>query len=110
MNDNGTINKVMLVGEISDTPRWHKNENGTDALCFTVTTRETFAQKGQQAERVDQHAVRFPGNNEGQEFKPGQWVHIEGKLKTTAFTDEKGIRRYKTEVVAITVNLLRSGR
>ncbi|MCD8739121.1 single-stranded DNA-binding protein [Mucilaginibacter roseus] len=102
MNDISTVNKVFLVGQISRTPRWHKKGAEDAALCFTVTTLEMHRQQNKLIEHVEQHAVKLEEKRFERELKLGQTVHVEGKLKTTAFLED-GIRRYKTEVVAMRV-------
>lgn len=107
MNHNGGVNKVFLVGEISRSPRWHKSGQDGAMLCFVLTTKETYQQKGQMIEQLEEHAIKIPEHRFAQELKLGQLLHIEGKLQTIAFTDEGSVRRYKTEVIVIRANVLR---
>jgi single-stranded DNA-binding protein len=106
MSDSGTINKVILFGQVSKSPRRHKNGDGRNVLCFTLTTIETYWQNGTQVEQNEDHAIRLPESKIEQDINLGQWLHVEGKIKTTAFTDEQLVKRYKTEVIAFKVSFL----
>jgi|GEM_PF-4877231 len=105
MNDNNTINKVFLVGEISRAPRWHKNGSDGAMLCFALMTKDSYKQNGRLVEQAEEHVVKVPEKRFETELKLRQKVHVEGKLKTSAFNDEQNVRRYKTEVIAIRVTV-----
>lgn len=98
---------MFLIGEISKSPRWHKNSQDGAVLCFTLISRETHQQRGVPVEQTEEHTIKIPENRFDQELKLGQLVCIEGKLKTTSFVDEHAIRRYRTEVIVIRANVLR---
>lgn len=105
-NNNGGINKVFLVGQISRTPRWHKSDQNGTVLCFVLTTLETHQQKGNKIEQTEEHIIKIPEHRLEEELKLGQLLHIEGKLQTTCFVDEQSVRRYKTEVIVNKANVL----
>lgn len=106
MNNNEGINKVFLIGQVSKTPRWHKSGHDGPLLRFTLQTREIYHQKGRPTEHIEEHLIKLPERCFEQELTLGQFLHIEGKLKTTVFMDEDLIKRYKTEVVAIKITAL----
>jgi single-strand DNA-binding protein len=102
MLNNCGINKVFLLGVISKEPRWHKNGQGIELLCFTIVTQEDIGKNGTTIEHLETHLIKAPTKSIADlHLKKGQTVHIEGKIQTTAFTDEQQIRRYKTEIMAI---------
>lgn len=105
MNDNGTVNKVFLFGQVSRAPRLHKNGDGYSMLCFTLTTHDEFKQNGVMVEQVEDHAIRIAQNKLDHDIELGQLLSIEGKIKTSASVDDKGIKRYKTEIMALKVSL-----
>jgi single-strand DNA-binding protein len=106
MNENGTVNRVILAGEVSRAPQWYKNGDRSPDLCFTLTTKERYLQSGKEIEHAEDHSIRLPENKIGSQLKLGQWLHIEGKIKTQSFVDEQSVRRYKTEIIAMRVQLL----
>ncbi len=106
MNNQGGVNKVFLVGEISRQPRWHKNAQDGAMLCFALKTRDIYLQKGQPVEHTEEHTIKIPEQKLQEELQLGQLLYIEGKLKTTSFTDEQLVKRYKTEILVVKVNIL----
>jgi single-strand DNA-binding protein len=109
MNENGTVNKVILAGEISRAPCRHKNSASDKDICFLIITKERFFQNGQETEHAEQHTIRLAENKFAGQLIPGLWLHIEGRLKTFSFVDEQSIRRYKTEIIAVRIQPIGPG-
>jgi single-strand DNA-binding protein len=108
MLNNSGINKVFLVGTIDKEPRWHKSSN-TDFLCFTLTTKELIRKNNMDTEHVEMHYIKVPANHpdvERVELKRGQLIHITGKIQTKILVDEQEVKRYKTEIVALQLQVL----
>lgn len=103
MNENGTVNKVILAGEISRSPQRYEGSGPSTYLCFSMITKERFFQNGQELEHVEEHTIRLAPNKLTGQLLPGQWIHIEGKIKTFSFVDEQAIRRYKTEILVVRI-------
>jgi len=109
MLNNSGINKVFLVGTIDREPRWHKSNNLNDYLCFTLTTKELIRKNNIDTEHVEWHHIKIPANHpdvERMDLKRGQLIHITGKIQTKTMVDEQEIKRYKTEIMAVQLQVL----
>ena len=99
----GTLNKVMLIGNLGDDVKMHYFEGGGCVGRFPIATSETYTSK-QTNERItntEWHNVVV--RNKGAEIcekylSKGDKVYIEGRLKTRKWTDDKGNDRYSTEI------------
>ncbi|TWR30934.1 single-stranded DNA-binding protein [Mucilaginibacter pallidiroseus] len=107
MNSQGGINKVFLLGVISRQPRLHKSVQDGAKICFTLTTREPHQQRGVSVEHTEEHVIKMPEQKVPLALELGQLVHIEGKLKTTTFTDEQLVKHYKTEVLITKLSVIK---
>lgn len=109
MRDNTGINKIFLLGQIATEPHLHRGK--TDEYRFTLITKEVHDKKGEEVEHLEYHNVRLPMTLLLHHIQPqqGQSVHIEGKIHTEAWTDEQGVKRYSTEIIALQFNVLDVG-
>ena len=105
------VNKVMLIGRLGQEPEAKYTPNGTAVSNFSIATSEKWKDKasGEWNEKTEWH--RIVSWNKQAEFcnqylKKGSLVYIEGKLVTRSWDDKEGQKRYMTEVVANTVQLL----
>ena len=97
------VNKVVLVGRLGKDPEV-RHLSDTSAVCnFTLATNESY--KDRQGNRVDQtewHNITIwrPGLVGVAEkyLQKGKLIYLEGKLKTRAWDDKEGNKRYTTEV------------
>ena len=107
----GSLNKVMLIGNLGDDVKMHQFEDGGCIGRFPIATNESYTNK-QTGERVDNtewHNIIV--RNKAAEIcnkylKKGDKVYVEGKLKTRKWQGEDGIQRYSTEVHASDFNFL----
>ncbi len=107
----GSINKVILIGNLGKDPEVRALENGTKLVRFPIATSESFTDKttGERRDITDWHnIVIWRGLAEVAEkyLSKGQKVYIEGKLKTRSWQDDAGITKYTTEVVADNMTML----
>lgn len=107
----GTVNKVILIGNLGKDPEVRVLENGTKLARFPIATSESYADKttGEKREITDWHnIVVWRGLAEVAEkyLTKGQKVYVEGKLKTRSWQDEAGATKYATEVVADNFTML----
>lgn len=101
----GSINKVILVGNLGKDPEIRRTQDGRPIANLSVATSETWRDKatGERKERTEWHRVVI--FNEGlakvaeQYLKKGAKVYIEGQLQTRKWTDQSGQEKYTTEVV-----------
>src|SRR5688572_15605175 len=101
----GSVNKVILVGNLGKDPEVRYLENGVSVARFPVATSETFTDKntGEKREITEWHnIVLWRGLAKVAEsyLKKGMKVYIEGKLKTRSWQDDSQQTRYTTEIVA----------
>jgi len=109
----GSINKVILIGNLGKDPEVRVLENGTKLARFSIATSESYTDKttGERRSITDWHnIVVWRGLAEVVEkyLTKGQKVYIEGKLKTRSWQDEAGATKYSTEVVADNMTMLSS--
>lgn len=107
----GSVNKVILIGNLGKDPEVRALENGAKLVRFSIATSESFTDKttGEKREITDWHnIVVWRGLAEIAEkyLTKGQKVYVEGKLKTRSWQDEAGVTKYATEVVADNFTML----
>jgi single-strand DNA-binding protein len=101
----GSVNKVILVGNLGKDPEVRTFQNGGRVASFSIATSESWKDKtsGEKKEKTEWHRVSiFNENLVGiveRYLKKGAKVYIEGQLETRKWTDKEGKERYSTEVV-----------
>lgn len=101
----GSVNKVILVGNVGRDPEIRSTQNGKEIANFSVATSETWRDRntGERQEKTEWHRVVV--FSEGlvnvikNYVKKGSKVYLEGQLQTRKWTDQQGIEKYSTEVV-----------
>ncbi len=101
----GSVNKVILIGNLGKDPEVRRMQNGNPVVNLTVATSDTWRDKatGERKEKTEWHRVVI--FSEGlakvaeQYLKKGAKVYIEGALQTRKWTDQSGVEKYSTEVV-----------
>jgi len=101
----GSVNKVILVGNLGKDPEIRRTQDGRPVANLSVATSESWRDKatGERKERTEWHRVVI--FSEGlckvaeQYLKKGAKVYIEGQLQTRKWTDQSGAEKYSTEVV-----------
>jgi single-strand DNA-binding protein len=101
----GSVNKVILVGNLGRDPEVRTFQNGGKVCNLRIATSERWRDKatGENRERTEWHSVAI--FQEGlvrvaeQYLKKGSTVYIEGKLQTRKWQDQSGADKYSTEVV-----------
>ncbi len=103
----GSINKVILIGNLGKDPEVRRLNSGDQVVSFPVATSETWRDKtsGERKERTEWHNVVIFNENLGkvaeQYCKKGTKVYLEGQLQTRKWQDQSGNDRYTTEVVLL---------
>ncbi len=108
---NGSVNKVILVGNLGKDPELRRLESGALLARFSLATSEQYTDKlsGKRIEKTEWHdVVTWRGLAEVAEkfLKKGMKVYVEGKLKKRAWTDKDGQQRYNVDVVADELTIL----
>ena len=101
----GSVNKVILVGNVGNDPEIRSFNNGGKVANFSLATSETWRDKssGEKKEKTEWHRVAiFQDGLVGvveRYVKKGSKLYIEGKLQTRKWQDRDGNDKYTTEVV-----------
>lgn len=100
----GSVNKVILVGNLGKDPEARTMNNGGEVVSFTLATSESWNDRdGNRQEKTEWHNVVIFNENLGRVAKnylrKGQKAYLEGQLQTRKWTDQNGNDRYTTEVV-----------
>ena len=101
----GSVNKVILVGNLGRDPEVRSFPNGGKVCNLRIATSETWRDKasGERKERTEWHSVAIFNENLAkiaeQYLRKGSKVYIEGQLETRKWQDQSGADRYSTEVV-----------
>ena len=101
----GSVNKVILIGNLGRDPEVRSFQNGGKVCNLRIATSETWRDKatGERKERTEWHSVAIfnePLAKIAEQYlKKGSKVYIEGQLETRKWQDQSGADRYSTEVV-----------
>ena len=101
----GSLNKVMLIGNLGRDPEVRTFQNGGKVCNLRIATSETWKDRntGERREKTEWHSVAI--FSEGlvrvceQYLRKGSKVYVEGQLQTRKWQDQSGADRYSTEVV-----------
>jgi len=107
-----TLNKVMIIGNLTRDPELRNTASGANVASFSVATsliwNDANGQKQQKTEFHNVVAWRRLAEICGQYLRKGSKVFIEGRLQTTDWTGQDGVKRYRTEIVAENLIMLDS--
>lgn len=108
-----SVNKVILVGNVGQDPEVKYTPSGTPVAKFSLATNERFKDRSDEwQERTEWHNIiawQRLAEIAGEYVKKGSKLYIEGKLQTSSWDDrQSGGKRYRTEIVARDIVLLRS--
>lgn len=107
------VNRVTLIGHLGKDPDERTMPNGAAVANISLATTDTWKDKvtGEQKERTEWHRIVFHGRLAeiaGKYLHKGSKAYIEGALRTTQWTDNNGIDRYTTEIIASYMQMLDS--
>lgn len=101
----GSVNKVILIGNLGNDPEVRSMQSGDDVVNLSIATSEQWNDKasGERKDRTQWHRVVIfnqPLAKIAKNYlKKGAKVYIEGQLETRKWTDQSGQEKYSTEVV-----------
>ncbi len=101
----GSVNKVILVGNLGRDPEVRRLGSGEPVVNLRIATSETWRDKqsGERKERTEWHSVVIFNENLAkiaeQYLKKGSKIYIEGQLQTRKWQDQQGVEKYTTEIV-----------
>ena len=107
------VNKVILVGRLGKDPEVRYTPSGAAVANFSIATSEEWKDKDTGNEQERTEGFRVEASNPfsaggGEYLHKGSQIYIEGRLQTRAWDDRDGNKRYTTEIVAQTMQMLGS--
>lgn len=114
MASQGSLNKVMLIGNVGTEIKAHYFDGGGSVANFTLATNESYVNKttNQRVTNTEWHNI-VVYNKLAEIFekyvKVGDKIYVEGRLKTRKWQDESGRERYTTEVLVSEFTFLPRG-
>lgn len=110
----GSLNKVMLIGNLGKDPELKVFEGGNSLARFPIATSENYTNKqGERVEQTEWHTIIVRNKLAEVADKylhKGDKVFIEGRIKTRSWEDQSGNRRYMTEVITDNMTMLGGSR
>ena len=101
----GSVNKVILVGNLGADPEIRRTQDGRPICNLNVATSESWRDKntGERREKTEWHRVVIfsePLCKVAEQYlRKGSTVYIEGALQTRKWADQSGQEKFSTEVV-----------
>jgi single-strand DNA-binding protein len=101
----GTLNKVILVGNLGKDPEVRFMPDGSKVTSFSLATGEVWKDKntGERKEKTEWHRITIFNERlieiVEKYVRKGTKLYIEGQLQTRGWTDKTGVERYTTEIV-----------
>jgi single-strand DNA-binding protein len=101
----GSVNKVILVGNLGRDPEVRNSQDGAKIVQLSLATSESWKDRGsgERKEKTEWHRVVIFNPNLAdvaeRYLKKGSKVYIEGQLQTRKWTDQSGAEKYTTEIV-----------
>jgi single-strand DNA-binding protein len=101
----GSVNKVILVGNLGRDPEIRSTQSGMRVANLSVATSENWRDKatGERREKTEWHRVVIFNDRlvevVEKYLRKGSKIYVEGSLQTRKWTDQSGQERYTTEVV-----------
>lgn len=104
-----SVNKVILIGNLGADPELRYTAGGMAVARFNIATKESWTKDGNKEERTEWHRIVAWGRLAeicGEYLAKGRQVYIEGRIQTRSWEDKEGNKRYTTEIVAQTMQML----
>lgn len=105
-----SVNKVILVGNAGRDAEVRYIDNGAAVASFTLATSESYTSKtGEKVTNTEWHnIVAWRGLAEfaGKYIKKGQQLYIEGRIRNRSYDDKDGVKRYVSEILADSIQML----
>ncbi|WP_439498479.1 single-stranded DNA-binding protein [Bosea sp. (in: a-proteobacteria)] len=101
----GSVNKVILVGNLGRDPEVRRLGSGEPVVNLRIATSESWRDKqtGERKEKTEWHSVVIFNENLAkiaeQYLKKGSKIYVEGQLQTRKWQDQSGVEKYTTEIV-----------
>ncbi|KPJ55423.1 single-stranded DNA-binding protein [Parcubacteria bacterium DG_72] len=102
------LNKVMLIGRLTRDPESRTTPSGQTVCNFSIATNRIWNQNNQKQEKTEFHNIvlwQRLAEIASQYLKKGSIVLVEGRLQTRSWQDSVGNKKYKTEIIAESLQL-----
>ena len=105
------LNKVLLIGNVGRDPEVRHLEGGASVASFTLATTERYRERGsgENKEITEWHNIvawRQLADLAENYIRKGSQIYVEGRIRTRSWDDQNGQKRYTTEILADTIQLL----
>lgn len=102
------VNKVMLIGNVTNDPDLRFTNSGSAVLNFSIATNRSYKLDDDWKDEVTYHNIVLWRTAEpvAKRMKKGTRVYIEGRIQTRSWDGNDGQKKYRTEVVADQITLL----
>lgn len=108
-----SLNKAMLIGNLTREPELRKTANGQSVATFSIATNRSFTtQTGERKEQADYHNIVAWGRLGeicAQYLTKGKKVYIDGRIQNREWEGQDGQKKYRTEIVAENMIMLDKG-
>lgn len=97
------INKVILMGRLTDDPKFSQSQSGVAYCRFSVAINRRFADKTtgeRQSDFINVVAWRQTAEFVSKYFSKGKMIIVEGSLRNNNYTDSNNVKHYSYEVFA----------
>ncbi|MBQ9891727.1 MAG: single-stranded DNA-binding protein [Bacteroidales bacterium] len=110
-----SLNKVMLIGNVGRDPEvryleQNSSQGNAKVASFTLATTERYRDRGGELrENTEWHNIvawRNSADIAEKYIRKGSQIYVEGRLRTRSWTDQTGVKKYTTEVVVDSLQLL----
>ena len=99
----GSVNKVILIGNVGKDPEVREFSNGGKIVTFSLATTETWKKDGERKEKTQWHNISVTNTNlcriAEQYVRKGSKLYVEGTLENRSWEDANGQKKYATDVV-----------
>ena len=108
----GSVNKVILVGNLGRDPEIRSMPNGDRVANLSLATSESWRDKssGERKEKTEWHRVSIFNDNivkvAEQYLKKGSSIYVEGRFSVRKYTDKDGVEKYATTIKADSMQML----
>ncbi|MCK5534582.1 single-stranded DNA-binding protein [bacterium] len=110
MAGKGSVNKVILMGHLGDNPELRYTPAGDAVVSFRIATNRVWKDKeGKQQTKTEWHRIiawRKLAEICSEYLKKGSHIYVEGRMETRSWEDGSGNKKYTTEVVIATMQML----
>lgn len=110
------LNKVMLIGRLGKDPEIISFDNGAKKMTVSLATSERYRDRdGNWQDQTEWHNIVAWGNlaadiaEKRRNYIKGDLLFVEGKIKSRQYTDNQGVVKYITEIIAEKMNLITKG-